>query len=78
MDYTAGGSKIETRYHYTYNEDKWGGLNNANLKNVDAKTTSNFSDKEPIDEEAGPGRGFTFFYNLDWGALDDYSTQQNW
>jgi hypothetical protein len=26
----------------------------------------------------GDGHGFTFYYNLDWSALDDYSTQQRW
>ncbi len=56
-----------TSYNYTKFEDTW------NISNGSAPL--NFL--TPYDTGAG-GHGNAFYFNLDWSALDDYSTQQEW
>ncbi len=56
-----------TWYNYTKLEDTWNNSNGSSPLNF---TTS-------YDTGSG-GHGNTFYFNLDWSALDDYSTQQKW
>ncbi len=56
-----------TSYNYTKFEDTWNTSNGSAPLNF---TT-------PYDTGAG-GHGNAFYFNLDWSALDDYSTQQKW
>ena len=74
VDYDKDKNKLVTNYHYTVNEPSWGASGSLNL--LDAGKTS--SGRTDIDSITGDGHGFVLFYNLDWSALDDYSTQQRW
>ncbi len=56
-----------TSYNYTKFEDTWNISNGSGPLHF---TT-------PYDTGAG-GHGNAFYFNLDWSALDDYSTQQKW
>lgn len=56
-----------TLYHYSKYEDTWYKDSAFNSVVVDEGTSDEVTAK-----------GNVFYYNLDWSALDDYSTQQNW